>query len=46
MRRWLFLLALPALAQKLTVLPPSVELSGPEARAIFEKDGFIILGTH
>jgi hypothetical protein len=29
---WLFLLALPVLAQKLTVLPPSVELTGPEAR--------------
>jgi molybdate transport system substrate-binding protein len=21
-------------------------LSGPEARAIFEKDGFVVLGTH
>jgi hypothetical protein len=28
----LFLLAVPVLAQKLVVLPPSVELTGPEAR--------------
>jgi hypothetical protein len=31
-KRWIYLLAVPALAQKLTVLPPSVELTGPEAR--------------
>ena len=30
--RWLLLLAIPAFAQKLAVLPPSVELTGPEAR--------------
>jgi len=31
-RLWVFLLAIPALAQKLTVMPPAVELTGPEAR--------------
>ena len=30
--RLLFLCAVPLLAQKLVVLPPSVELTGPEAR--------------
>jgi hypothetical protein len=30
--RLLFLCAIPVLAQKLSVLPPSVELTGPEAR--------------
>ena len=32
MKRILFLLATPLLAQKLAILPPSVELTGPEAR--------------
>src|SRR5436309_4651837 len=32
MRRWLFLLAAPAFAQTLAILPPSIELTGPEAR--------------
>ncbi|MCU1236981.1 MAG: hypothetical protein JWP63_4948 [Candidatus Solibacter sp.] len=32
MRLWIALLAIPALAQKLAVLPPTVELTGPEAR--------------
>ena len=32
MTKWLILFALPAFGQKLAVLPPSVELTGPEAR--------------
>uniref|UniRef100_Q01UL4 Cytochrome c domain-containing protein n=1 Tax=Solibacter usitatus (strain Ellin6076) TaxID=234267 RepID=Q01UL4_SOLUE len=44
MRLWLFLLALPALAQKLTVMPPSVELTGPEARQQLIAEGTV--GEH
>jgi hypothetical protein len=44
MNRILFLLATPLLAQKLAILPPSVELTGPEARQqlVVEAD----LGDH
>ena len=44
MRQWLFLLALPLLAQKLTVLPPSVELTGPEERQQLIVEG--VVGEH
>ncbi len=44
MRGWLWLLAIPALAQKLTVLPPSIELTGPEARQQLIAEG--LAGEH
>jgi hypothetical protein len=36
-----FLLAIPALAQKLTVMPPAVELTGPEARQQLIAEGAV-----
>ncbi len=44
MRCWVFLLAIPALAQKLTVMPPAVELTGPEARQQLIAEGAV--GEH
>ncbi|HEY1493477.1 MAG TPA: DUF1553 domain-containing protein [Candidatus Solibacter sp.] len=41
MRGLVFLLAIPALAQKLTVMPPAVELTGPEARQQLIAEGAV-----
>ena len=40
-RLWVVLLAIPALAQKLTVMPTSVELTGPEARQQLIAEGAV-----